>query len=202
MCIHLTQPASAPSRSSPSPPPCPLLRRGSGQPDDQSGSPTMGVCRSRAASWILPRRDRPPCLSPTLGPHDEDTACWERTRRRSRGVLVPMFGGKNNGTRFAEKATRPPMCAPRGQGRCPRTVARSQVPEDYTKSPRRRARSKIVLARRGRLVSRSGENKGNSAMCEPSTLYRAVGSRPTHRQRSARTSSPRRDRTARASEGM
>ena len=99
-------------------------------------------------------------------------------------------------------STWPPMCAPRGQGRCSRTVARSQVPEDYTKSPRRRARSKIVLARRGRLVSRSGENKGNSAMCEPSTLYRAVGSRPTHRQRSARTSSPRRDRTARASEGM
>ena len=31
----------------------------------------------------------------------------------------------------------------RGQGRCPRTVARSQVPEGYTKSPRRRARSKI-----------------------------------------------------------
>eukprot|EP00964_Phaeocystis_antarctica_P129916 scaffold93751_cov63-Phaeocystis_antarctica.AAC.2 len=53
-------------------------------------------------------------------------------------------------------STWPPMCAPRDQGRCPRTVARSQVPEDYTKSPRRRARSKIVLARRGRLVSRSG----------------------------------------------
>eukprot|EP00964_Phaeocystis_antarctica_P119674 scaffold83399_cov41-Phaeocystis_antarctica.AAC.1 len=35
-----------------------------------------------------PRRDRQPCLSPTLGPHDEDTACLEKMRRRSRGVLV------------------------------------------------------------------------------------------------------------------
>ena len=59
------------------------------QPDDQSGSPTMGVCRYRAASWILPRRDRLPCLSPTLGPHDEDTACLAP----SRGVMASMFGG-------------------------------------------------------------------------------------------------------------
>ena len=62
------------------------------QPDDQSGSPTMGVCRYRAASWILPRRDRLPCLSPTLGPHDEDTACWERTRRRRAASWYDVWG--------------------------------------------------------------------------------------------------------------
>ena len=53
-----------------------------------------------------------------------------------------------------------------------------------------------IASRRGRLVSRSGENKGKSAMCEPSTLHRAAWSRPTHRQlNSARTSSPRWART-------
>ena len=31
-----------------------MLRRGSGQPDDQSGVTDQGVRRSRAASWILP----------------------------------------------------------------------------------------------------------------------------------------------------
>jgi hypothetical protein len=92
-------------------------------------------------------------------------------------------------------------CAPRGRGRCPMTVAMYQVPGDYTRSPRRRAGAKIVLDRRGRLISRCGENKGKWAMCEPSTLHRAACSRPTRRQRSARTSSPRRARTARASEG-
>ena len=90
------------------------------------------------------------------------------------------------------------MCAPRGQGRWqgpryPRITQRVRVGE---------LGPKLYSLGRARLVSRSGENKGNSAGCEPSTLYRAVWSRPTHRQRSARTSSPRRDRTARASQGM
>ena len=116
VCIHLTQPASAPSRSSPSPPPCPLLRRGSGQPDDQSGSPTMGVCRSRAASWILPRRDRPPCLSPTLGPHDEDTACCERTRRRRAASWYRRLGVKITGLDAQKTARRERGC--RGRRHC------------------------------------------------------------------------------------
>ena len=83
-------------------------------------------------------------------------SAWRPGRRRTR---KPEINPNPNQTRIS---TWPPMCAPRGQGRCSRTVARSQVPEDYTKSPRRRARSKIVLARRGRLVSRSGENNGET----------------------------------------
>ena len=54
--------------------------------------------------------------------------------------------------------------------------------------------------RRGRLVSRSGKNNGISAMWKPTTLLRAVWSYPTHRERTARTSSPRWARTVRASE--
>ena len=48
--------------------------RGSWQPDDQSGA---GPGSAPFSSGVMdpPRRDRQPCLSPTLGPHDEDTAC-------------------------------------------------------------------------------------------------------------------------------
>jgi hypothetical protein len=69
--------------------------------------------------------------------------------------------------------------------------------KDYnnTRSPRRRARAKNVLPRRGRLVSRSGENlNGGNRRCvsrptdrarthAPSN-HRAAWSRPTRRQRS------------------
>ena len=37
-----------------------------------------------------PHRDRQPYLSPTLGPHDEDTACLAP----SRDVMASMFGGE------------------------------------------------------------------------------------------------------------
>ena len=113
-------------------------------------------------------------------PASTHTPQVSRVRRvwhsRDRGV-------NKNGTRLPagnnhEAYTR---CAPRGRGRCRSDAAglsvcpcgRSRVPEDYTRTTRRRARAKNVLARRGRLVSQSGENKGKSAMCEPSTLYRA-----------------------------
>ena len=36
-------------------------------------------------------------LSQTLGPHDEDTACLEKTRPRSRGVLVTEGLKTNDG---------------------------------------------------------------------------------------------------------
>ena len=72
------------------------------------------------------------------------------------------------------------MCAPRGRGRCPMTVARSlQIPEDPTRIRRWRAGAKTSLHRCGWLVSQSGGNNRKSVMCEPSTLYRAVWPRPT-----------------------
>ena len=54
-----------------------------------------------------------------------------------------------------------------------------------------------VLSRRGRRVSGIGQKKEKSTTCEPSTLRRSAWSRPTRGQRSARTSLPRRARTAR-----
>ena len=47
------------------------------------------------------------------------------------------------------------MCAPMGRGRCPRTVARSQIPEDPTRTQRWPARAKTALPGRSRAV-RSG----------------------------------------------
>jgi len=85
--------------------------------------------------------------------------------------------------------------APRARGRCPRARARSRVAEDCTRTPRGRARSKMVLSRRGRLVSRIGEKKRKSTTCEPSTLRKTIRSCPARKQRSACTSSPRRART-------
>eukprot|EP00964_Phaeocystis_antarctica_P036741 scaffold20973_cov53-Phaeocystis_antarctica.AAC.5 len=74
----------------------------------------------------------------------------------------------------------------------------SQAPQDYTRSPRRRVITQIVLSgRAGRLVSRSGKTNGKSTRWNPSTLRRPVLSHPACKQRSASTSSPRRARTAR-----
>ena len=70
-------------------------------------------------------------------------------------------------------------CMTRGGGRRPRPVARSQTREDHTTTPRWRARARIVLSRRGRPVSGFGQKKEKSTTCEPSTLRRRVGSRPT-----------------------
>jgi len=198
VCIHLTQPASAPSRSSPSPPPCPLLRRGSGQPDDQSGSPTMGVCRSRAASWILPRRDRPPCLSPTLGPHDEDTACCERTRRRRAASWYRCLGVKY-GTRAAGKTTR----RERGcRGRHHRIMARSEVPEDRAMTPRWPARAKTVLPGRSRAVRSCGRIGRNCTTRTPSVPDRTSPIPRGYGECPARTSRPLEPLSATASEGL
>ena len=85
------------------------------------------------------------------------------------------------------------MCIPRGRGRPYRTVARSQTREDHTTTPRWRATARIVLFSRERPVSRIGQKKGKSTTCEPSMLQRSAWSRPTCGQRSACTSSPRRD---------
>ena len=77
----------------------------------------------------------------------------------------------------------------------------SQAHEDRARTKRWRVLTQIVLSRRGRLVSRFGQNHVNSTTWTPSTPQRAAWSRPTRRHRSTRTSSPRWDRTARASEG-
>eukprot|EP00964_Phaeocystis_antarctica_P155551 scaffold124783_cov45-Phaeocystis_antarctica.AAC.1 len=77
-------------------------------------------------------------LSHARTPHDEDTACWERTRRRSRGVLSTR---RERGCR----------------GRRHRTMARSEVPEDRACStPRWPARAKTALPGRSRAVRSCG----------------------------------------------
>ena len=62
--------------------------------------------------------------------------------------------------------------------------------------------TQMVLSRRGRRVSRFGKNHVKATTWMPSTPRRAAWSRPRRRHRSARTSSRRWDRTARASEGL
>ena len=114
------------------------------------------------------------------------------TERKIRGPVREMRAGRVWG------ASR---CLPRGQGLCSRTVAMSQAPEDRARTKRRRVLTQFVLCRRGRLVSRFGQNDVKSTTWTPSTPRRAVWSRPTRRHRSAHTSSRRWDRTARASEG-
>ena len=88
-------------------------------------------------------------------------------------------------------------CMPRGRGRRPRPVAVSLAREDFTTTPRWRARAQNCVLRRGRPVSRIGQKMGNSTTCEPRTLRRSAWSRPPRRQRPACTSPPRRARTAR-----
>ena len=118
----------------------------------------------------------------TLGPHGaralvvlalrrRRAACW-RSGAKAAGVAVPR--GATPGANLGGA-----RCMPRGRGRGPRAVARSQTCEDHTTTPRWRARARIVLSRRGRLVSGFGQKKEKSTTCEPSTLRRSVGSRPT-----------------------
>ena len=56
---------------------------------------------------------------------------------------------------------------------------------------------KNCVLRRGRLVSRFGKKNEKSTTWKPRTRRRSVGSRPSRGRRSARTSLPRRARTAR-----
>ena len=99
-------------------------------------------------------------------------ACWQSSGAKAAGVAVPR--GATPGANLGGA-----RCMPRGRGRRPRAVARSQTCEDHTTTPRWRARARIVLSRRGQLVSRFGQKKEKSTTCEPSTLRRSVGSRPT-----------------------
>ena len=89
----------------------------------------------------------------------------------SRGVLAFARGQKQRGAQRTPRG-RPgggvggAMCTPKGRGRRPRAVARSQTCEDHTTTPRWRARARIVLSRRGRLVSRIGQKKEKSTTCD------------------------------------
>ena len=103
--------------------------------------------------------------------------------------------GRGRGLGLARVSTGGTMCMPRGRGRRPRPVARSQTREDHTTTPRWRATARMVLFSREWQVSRFGQKKGKSTTCEPSTLRRSAWSRPPRRQRSASTSLPRRPRT-------
>ena len=85
-----------------------MLRRGSGQPDDQSGVTDQGVRRSRAASWILPAETGSRASLPRSDLTTRTRVCVGRRgnmRRRSRGVLVTE-GLKTNETRGRRKTTR------------------------------------------------------------------------------------------------
>ena len=135
----------------------------------------------------------------TLGPHGA-AACSRRARFATPSSGVLGLRGQKQRAQVSTRA-RPggalggARCMPRGRGRRPRAMARSRTREDHTTTPRWRARARIVLSRRGRLVSRVGQKKEKSTTCEPSMLQRSAWSRPTCGQRSACTSSPRRART-------
>ena len=155
---------------------------------------------SCAKVWVRACRARR-YLSPVQArsQRHRDSIAWSRgvgmfgvnTERKIRGPVREMRAGRVWG------ASR---CLPRRQGLCSRTVAMSQAPEDRARTPRWRVITQVVLSRRGRLVSRFGKNHVKSATWTPSTPRRAAWSHPTRRHRSARTSSPRCDRTVRASE--
>jgi hypothetical protein len=156
---------------------------------------------SCAKVWVRACRARR-YLSPVQArsQRHRDSMRWSRrvgmfgvnTERKIRGPVREMRAGRVWGAA---------RCLPRGQGLCSRTVAMSQAPEDRARTKRRRVLTQFVLCRRGRLVSRFGQNDVKSTTWTPSTPRRAVWSRPTRRHRSAHTSSRRWDRTARASEG-
>ena len=122
-----------------------------------------------------------------------------RSRARS-AVLAKVRGGRKERAPARVGASEHgwmggAMCMPRGRGRRPRPVARSQTREDHTTTPRWRARAKNCVLRRGRPVSGFGQKKEKSTTCKPSPLRRSAWSRPSRGQRSARASSPRRPRT-------
>ena len=77
---------------------CPLLRRGSGQPDDQSGVTDQGVRRSRAASWILPAETG----SRASLPRSDHTTRTRRAWRRRAASWHRCLGGEN-GTRSEKR---------------------------------------------------------------------------------------------------
>ena len=122
--------------------------------------------------------------------------------RRRRAACWQCSGGESSGAHLGHR--REPgggiggraRCMPRGRGRRPRAVAVSLAREDRTTTPRWRARAKNCVLRRGRRVSGNGQKKEKSTTCEPSVLRRRAWSRPTRGLRSARTSPPRRARTA------
>ena len=181
---------------------CPLLRRGSGQPDDHAvRGHRPGNAPFSSGVMDPPRRDRLPCLSPTLGPHDEDTACLEKMRRRSRGVLVTE-GLKTNET--AVDVVRPrgeTTREPGGWGRCPATRARRRAHEDCARPPRWSATAETVLPGRSRRVRRCGRIGRNCTTRRPSVPGSTSPSPPCHGERPARASSPWEARPATASEG-
>ena len=117
-------------------------------------------------------------------------ACWPKVPGGVKERARARVGASEHGW------MRGAMCMPRGGGRLSKTVAMSLAREDHTTTPRWRARAQIVLFSRGWLVSRIGQKNQKSTTCEPSTLRRGAWSRPTRGLRSARTSLPRRARTA------
>jgi len=157
---------------------------------------------SCAKVWVRACRARR-YLSPVQAGHSVTGTPWcvwsrgvgmfgVNTERKIRGPVREMRAGRVWGAA---------RCLPRGQGLCSRTVAMSQALEDRATTPRWRVLPQIVVSRRGRLLSRFGKNHVKETTRTPSTPQRAAWSHPTRRHRSARTSSPRWDRTARASGG-
>ena len=152
-----------------------------------AGSVRMALCGDRGAGGASARSRRAPARSRATGEGAGSSVGLEPRGSSCSGGTTsptqrPSFGGSR---RCAPLGAGP--CAwdgvtrtPRGRGRRPRAVARSQAGEDHTTTgPRWRARARTVLSRRGRLVSRFGQKKGTSTTWKQRTLRRSVGSRPT-----------------------
>ena len=174
---------------------------GQGSRTTSPGSPTRECA-------VLERRHgssppRPACLSPTLGPHAEDTGEGRRgnMRRCSRGVLVTE-GLKTNETRVDVVRPRGETTRePGGWGRCPATRARRRAHEDCARPPRWSATAETVLPGRSRRVRRCGRIGRNCTTRRPSVPGSTSPSPPCHGERPARASSPWEACPATASEG-
>ena len=120
-----------------------------------------GLYISMLSAYICPRV----LLHPRPGKHHGVGMFGVNTERKIRGPVREMRAGRVWG------ASR---CLPRGQGLCSRTVAMSQAPEDRARTKRWRVLTQIVLSRRGRLVSRFGQNHVKSTTWTPSTARRTA----------------------------
>ena len=163
----------------------------------------VGASARHERAYIAPPWTRRGCRITRLGPPAGGSVLSSGSvLRRRRAACWQCSGGESSGAHLGHR--REPggwiggraRCMPRGRGRRPRAVAVSLAREDRTTTPRWRARAKNCVLRRGRRVSGNGQKKEKSTTCEPSVLRRRAWSRPTRGLRSARTSPPRRARTA------
>ena len=91
---------------------------------------------------------------------------------------------------------------PSGRGRCPMAMARSQIPEDYTRTQRWRTGAKTSLPGRKWLVRQCGQTSLKCTTCAPGESGSTLRGPRVYGEYPARTSWPCEARPATASEGL